>query len=146
MQPMAILSHVDNIANVYMQVSINMPKGITRALKIYVRRLAIIMLNYKVVFSDLAIADLNNIVQYITENESYTCAKYVERELLRTAKCLTTFPNGYTKDEYASTPDLTVRFIVKWNYKLVYTVQEDTVIIASIFHCSQNPIKLKNLF
>ena len=59
------------------------------------------MQNYKVVFSDLAIADLNDIVQYITENESYTRAKYVERELLRTAKSLTTFPNGYAKDEYA---------------------------------------------
>lgn len=51
------------------------------------------MPNYKVVFSDLAIADLNDIVQYITEKESYTRAKYVERELLRTAKSLTTFPS-----------------------------------------------------
>ena len=82
------------------------------------------MQNYKVVFSDLAIADLNDIVQYITENESYTCAK----------------------DEYASTPDLTVRFITKWNYKLDYTVQDDIVIIAAIFHCSRNPIRLKDRF
>ncbi|MBC5643997.1 type II toxin-antitoxin system RelE/ParE family toxin [Parabacteroides sp. BX2] len=104
------------------------------------------MQNYKVVFSDLAIADLNDIVQYITENESYTCAKHVERELLRTAKSLTTFPNGYAKDEYASTPDLTVRFITKWNYKLDYTVQDDIVIIAAIFHCSRNPIRLKDRF
>lgn len=41
------------------------------------------MQTYKVVFSDLAIADLNDIVQYITEKESYTRAKYVERELLQ---------------------------------------------------------------
>ena len=73
------------------------------------------MRNYKVIFSDLAITDLHDIVQYITENESYTRAKYVERELLRTAKSLTTFPNGYAKDEYVSTPDLTVRFITKWS-------------------------------
>lgn len=104
------------------------------------------MQNYNVVFSDLAIADLNDIVQYITEKESYTRAKYVERELLRTAKSLTTFPNGYAKDEYASTPDLTVRFITKWNYKLDYTVQDDTVIIAAIFHCSRNPLWLKDRF
>ncbi len=93
------------------------------------------MRNYKVVFSDLAITDLHDIVQYITENESYTRAKYVERELLR-----------YAKDEYASTTDLTVRFITKWNYKLIYTVQDDIVIIAAIFHCSRNPIRLKNRF
>lgn len=104
------------------------------------------MQNYKVVFSDLAITDLNDIVQYITDNESYTRAKYVERELLRTAKCLTTFPNGYAKDEYASTPDLTVRFITKWSYKIDYTVQDDIVIIAAIFHCSRNPFWLKNRF
>ena len=104
------------------------------------------MMHYDVVFSDLAITDLSDIVQFITEKESYSRAKYVERELLKTAKCLETFPNGYAKDEYASTPELVVRFIVKWNYKLVFTVHENTVYIAGIFHTSQNPDKLKTLF
>ena len=63
--------------------SLNMPKGIIRVLKSCVKRLVISMQNYKVVFSDLAIADLNDIVQYITENESYTRAKYVECECMQ---------------------------------------------------------------
>ena len=101
------------------------------------------MRNYKVVLSDLAITDLSEIVQDLTNKVSYTCAKQVERELLRTAKRLETFPNGYAIDEYASTPDRTVRFIVKWNYKLVYTVDNYTVYILSIFHTAQLPDKLK---
>lgn len=52
-----------------------------------------IMLHYNVVFSDLAITDLSNIVQYIAEKESHERAKYVERKLLKTAKYLENFPN-----------------------------------------------------
>lgn len=104
------------------------------------------MIHYNVVLSDLALTDLSDIVQFITEKDSYSRAKHVERELLKTAKCLETFPNGYAKDEYASTQEFIVRFIVKWNYKLVFTVNENTVYIAGIFHTSQNPDKLKNLF
>lgn len=99
------------------------------------------MLHYNVVFSDLAITDLSNIVQYIAEKESHERAKYVERKLLKTAKYLENFPNGYAKDEYASTSEHIVRFIMKWNYKLVYTVNEETVYVVGIFHTSQNPYK-----
>ena len=103
------------------------------------------MTRYNVVFSDLAITDLSVIVRYITVKESYERAKYVERNLMKMAKDLEIFPNGYAKDEYASTFNHTVRFIVKWNYKLVYTVNEKTVYIVGIFHSSQNPCKLSDL-
>lgn len=101
------------------------------------------MQNYDVIFSDLAITDLSDIVAYITEQESETRALYVERELLKAVKSLEIFPNGYAKDEYASTPQRTVRFIVRWSYKIVYTVDKNTVKIISIFHTAQDPWKLR---
>ena len=61
------------------------------------------MQTYKVVISDLAKADLRNIVDYISEAESITTAKYVERGILSEMKKLEHFPTAHPKEEYAST-------------------------------------------
>ena len=46
------------------------------------------MQTYKVVISDLAKADIQNIVNYISEVESITTAKYVEHGILSELKRL----------------------------------------------------------
>ena len=68
------------------------------------------MQTYKVVISDLAKADLQNIVSYISEAESITTAKYVERGILSEMKRLKHFPTAFPKDEYASADEKTIRF------------------------------------
>jgi len=100
------------------------------------------MQTYKVVFSDLSKADLQSIVTYIAHVESPTRAKHVERGILSEAKKLQHFPNGYARDEYASSDTLTVRFIVKWSYKILFVVVRDTVQVVAIFHTAQSPDKL----
>jgi len=47
---------------------------------------------YKVIISDLAKIDLQNIVAYITEAESVLRAKHVERSILSEMKHLKRFP------------------------------------------------------
>ncbi|MCL2651760.1 MAG: type II toxin-antitoxin system RelE/ParE family toxin [Candidatus Azobacteroides sp.] len=100
------------------------------------------MQTYKVVISDLAKADLRNIVSYISETESITIAKYVERGILSEMKKLAHFPAAYPKDEYASTNEKTIRFLVKWSYKILFFIDINTVQVAGIFHTAQNPDKL----
>ena len=85
------------------------------------------MQTYKVVISDLAKADLQNIVNYISEVESITTAKYVERGILSELKRLKRFPTAYPKDEYASNKDKTIRFLVKWTYKILFFINNKTV-------------------
>lgn len=58
---------------------------------------------YKIAISDLAKIDLQNIVAYLTETESVTTAKHVERGILAEIKCLRKFPEAFAKDEYADT-------------------------------------------
>jgi len=62
---------------------------------------------YKVEISDLAKADLQNIVSYISEIESFTVAKYVERGILSEMKRLELFPSAFPIDQYASTDEKT---------------------------------------
>jgi len=97
------------------------------------------MQTYKVVISDLARADLQNIITYISEVEGITTAKYVERGILSEMKKLEHFPTAYPKDEYASTHEKTIRFLVKWSYKILFFTDINTVQVVGIFHTAQNP-------
>ena len=104
------------------------------------------MQTYKVIISNLAKVDLQNIVSYITENESITMAKYVERGILSEMKKLKYFPTAYPIDDYASTNEKTIRFLLKWNYKLLFFIDLNRVQIVGIFHTAQNPDKLTSYF
>ena len=97
---------------------------------------------YKVFLSDTAKKDLKEIVSYITITESITKAKHVERGILSEMKRLGRFPMAYTKDEYASTNNKEIRFIMKWRYKILFFIDSDKVQIVGIFHRAQNPNKL----
>jgi plasmid stabilization system protein ParE len=77
------------------------------------------MQTYKIVVSNLAKLDLQHIVSYITKSENVTTAKYVERSILSEIKRLKHFPAAYPKNGFASTDDVTVRFLIKWNYKIL---------------------------
>ena len=100
---------------------------------------------YKVIFSELAKADLQGIVSYIIQNDDYSSAKYVERGILSQAKALSRFPEGYPKDQYASTETQIVRFAMKWKYKILFVIEDDMVQVVKIFHTAQNPERLKSL-
>ncbi|MCL2041758.1 MAG: type II toxin-antitoxin system RelE/ParE family toxin [Bacteroidales bacterium] len=98
---------------------------------------------YKVVVSTLAKTDLQNIVTYISDIESMAQAKYVEHGILSEMKHLECFPFAYPRDEYASTNNVEVRFIMKWRYKILFFIDANTVQIVGIFHTAQNPNKLR---
>ena len=97
---------------------------------------------YKVFLSNSAKTDLQKIVSYITVAESITRAKYVEHGILSEMKRLELFPTAYPKDEYASTDNKEIRFIMKWRYKILFFIDVDKVQIVGIFHTAQNPNKL----
>ena len=103
------------------------------------------MQTFNVIISDLAKADLKNIVNYISEVESASTAKYVERGILSELKRLERLPTAYPKDEYASTKAKTIRFLVKWSYKILFYIDINTVQVVGIFHTAQNPEKITNL-
>ena len=102
------------------------------------------MQTYKVILSDFAKSDLHIIVTYLSSVENIAVAKHVEHGILSEMKRLTHFPEAYPKNEHATTKTHTVRFIIKWKYKILYYIETNTVYIIGIFHTSQSPGKLKN--
>ena len=103
------------------------------------------MQTYRVSLSDLAKKDLQNIVSYITAADSIARAKNVENGILSAMKRLERFPTAYPIDKYAIKADTEIRFLIKWQYKILFFIDINTVHVVRIFHTAQNPEKLSNI-
>ena len=102
---------------------------------------------YKVVFTEEAMETLQNIVGYIRRSESESRAKHVEKELLKAARTLVSLPNRNPILATSDDTGIVYRFLSKWQYKIIYTVEEkkDRVIVIRVFHDKQNPEQLEEL-
>lgn len=99
---------------------------------------------YSVYWSFQANEDLADIYAYI-ETSSPEAADKVIDTLLDMGNALEIFPERYAKERSLKDAPRIFRFIPKWNYKIIYTVDEekDKVIIARVFSTNQDPEKLK---
>ncbi|MFK7937698.1 MAG: type II toxin-antitoxin system RelE/ParE family toxin [Saprospiraceae bacterium] len=99
---------------------------------------------YQVVWSFAASEDLADLHAYI-ELDSPTAADRVIDILLELGDSLTTYPYRHPIEELLQDAPLEFRFLPKWNYKIIYHVEEaqQRVIIARIFDTRQDPSKLE---
>ena len=95
---------------------------------------------YSLYWTPEAKKDLKPIFDYIKHAESRERALYVITGIRAKAKETLTFPTKHAIEPYINRDN--VRFVVKWSYKIVFEIKENTVIILSIFHTAQNPQKL----
>jgi len=82
------------------------------------------MKQYPIVWSQPAIDSLHNIHDFIKQ-DSPQCAKTVAQELVKLGQTLETFPARYAIEPLLAEETVPYRFVVKWNYKLTYTVEEN---------------------
>ena len=54
-------------------------------------------------------------------------------------------PHKYVEDPFLKDEPGDIRFKVIWNYKIVYEITQDRVIILDIFHTSRDPSNLKQI-
>jgi plasmid stabilization system protein ParE len=84
--------------------------------------------------------DLKPIFDYIMRVESRERALYVIAGIRAKAKETLNFPTKHPLEPYINQDN--VRFVVKWSYKIVFEIKENTIRILSIFHTAQNPEKI----
>lgn len=101
------------------------------------------MKNYTVVWSPKANKSLRNIYDFILSN-SPQGAKNVVKELVQVSQTLQKLPYRYAIEPLLAQEAVEYRYLVKWNYKLIYVVEEesDNVIIVQVFDTRQQPKKL----
>ena len=85
--------------------------------------------------------DLKPIFDYIARAESRERALYVINGIMAKAKEIQFIPTKHAHEPYINRDN--VRFAVKWSFKIVFDIKEDTVRILSIFHTAQSPEKIK---
>ena len=98
------------------------------------------MVMYSVRWSEQSKTDLKEIFEYIKNAESYERARYVIAGIRETANKITYFPTKHAKEP--AILDDTVRYAVKWSYKIVFTIDKKHVNIARVFHTARNPSTL----
>lgn len=90
----------------------------------------------------LAKDNLDNIYSYIAE-DSVTAARMVKKELVKLAHNLNDFPEKFSVEEYLADEKENFRSVSKWNYKIIYEVTKEYIVILDVFHTSQHPLKIK---
>ena len=98
------------------------------------------MVKYLIRWSEQSKTDLKEIFEYIKITESWERARYVVTEIRKAAKDISNFPTKHAKEPIIL--DDTVRYAVKWSYKILFTISTKHVNIVRVFHTAQNPKKM----
>jgi len=91
------------------------------------------------IWSAPAISDLKNIYLYIAA-DSIKNAKKLRNTILQKPTILLNpaFENIGQIEPYNSQ----LRYLIEGNYKILYQILPEHILIVRVFHCSQNPIVL----
>lgn len=76
----------------------------------------------------LAKDKLDDIYAYIAE-DSVTAARKVKKELVSLARSLNDFPEKFSLEKYLADEPENYRSVSKWNYKIIYEVTEEYIVL-----------------
>lgn len=93
---------------------------------------------YDIAWTERAGKDLIHIRTYLTNHASETVADKVISALVSVTEILKKQPEMYPPDPNMKQSDRNIRFIRKWNYRIVYEFTGTEVIIARVFHNRRN--------
>jgi plasmid stabilization system protein ParE len=94
-----------------------------------------------ILWDRLARESLNDIYEYILRDSAQNARK-VKKQLIKLAGSLNDFPDKYSREVFLEEEPENYRSVSKWNYKIIYEVTDDAIIIADIFNTNQHPTKI----
>jgi len=93
----------------------------------------------QIIWHNKAKQDLDENIRYIAK-QSPKNALMVLETLTALVDTLKTFPFAYLKEPVYNKEN--IRFIVKWNFKIIYQVKNKTIYILRVFNTRQNPKRI----
>ena len=99
---------------------------------------------YRVIWSDFAVGQLEQIFQFFTEKADDHIARSIVLELLSTSEKLIEHPELGPREITVIHLGTTYRYLVQGNYKIIYSVDEQSKVIriSDVFDVRQSPEKL----
>ena len=95
-----------------------------------------------VLWSDSAISELQAIHDYYLTTASFKIAQKIVNSIADKSLLLSQNPRMGQIEELLKHRKEEIRYLVDGNYKIVYKIDGQIVLIASVFDCRQNPEKL----
>jgi len=96
-----------------------------------------------VLWSDSAMDELQEIYDYYKLKANDQIADKISNAIIDRTILLEDNPRMGQREEIFKDKYKEIRYLVEGNYKIVYLIADDFVIIATVFDCRQNPKKLK---
>ena len=87
--------------------------------------------------------DLQAIYDYYSQH-SVNAAEKIVNHILDKTEILCQHPSIGQREELLKHKADLYRYLVEGNYKIIYRIKGQTVVIDSVFDCRQNPVKMKN--
>ena len=102
-------------------------------------------MKFKIIWSDYAETQLDEIFRYYIENASLRVAKNVLERIVAEPNRLTENPYASPVEELLLNRENVYRYLICKNYKIIYSIDEDNrfIQIADVFDTRQNPQKIK---
>ncbi|MFM9840401.1 MAG: type II toxin-antitoxin system RelE/ParE family toxin [Cyclobacteriaceae bacterium] len=99
----------------------------------------------KIIWSDLAKAQLYDVYEYYKDVASTKIAKSIKSKVCKKVRTLSRFPEMGQHELNPLVEPLNFRYLVSGNYKIIYQFfkEQKIILIASIFDTRQNPNDLK---
>jgi plasmid stabilization system protein ParE len=101
-----------------------------------------VALKRKIIWDSRAIDSIKSIFIFLKYKASLKVANQVRDKILREVRALTLIPEKNPKEPYLADLSGDFRFKLVWNYKIIFEVLPDRILILDIFHTSRNPIKI----
>lgn len=98
----------------------------------------------KIVWTDFAIENLKIIFDYYATKANRKVAHKIRKQILDSIKQLIKNPESGQLEFYLEQLALNHRYIVTKNYKIIYRMIDNQIVISDIFDVRQNPIKMNN--
>lgn len=98
----------------------------------------------KVIWTDFAIESLRAIFDYYAQYVSEDIAHNIRMQILGKVDYLIYHPELGQIEDYLRSLNQHHRYLISGNYKIIYRVLEDTIIINDVFDVRQNPQRMLN--
>lgn len=96
------------------------------------------------IWTDFAIENLKNIFDFYSKKANKKIAHKIRKDVLATAKQLLKNPNSGQIEFNLLELNQNHRYLVCGNFKIIYRIEGELLIISDIFDGRQNPIKIND--
>ena len=102
------------------------------------------MVKVKIVWTDFAIRNLKDIFHYYSNKANKKVAHKIRKEILKASNQLKNNPDSGVIEPNLIVLNKDYKYLVSGNYKLIYRVVDNEIIINDVFDTRQNPSKIND--